>query len=237
MGERIAKRLAGAGLCSRREAERWVEEGRVAVNGKTLTTPACVVEEHDLIEVDGKKLHLKPPVRLWLYHKPPGLVTTQRDPQGRATVFDELPKSMGRVVSVGRLDLNSEGLLLLTNSGELQRHLELPKTGLRRTYRARVFGDMDVPALMNLKNGITYEGITYGPMDVVVEKNEGRNGWLLISLHEGKNREVRQVMRAVGLAVNRLIRFSYGPFELGTLKRGEVIEVNAADIAKVWPSS
>jgi 23S rRNA pseudouridine2605 synthase len=164
-------------------------------------------------------------------------VTTQRDPQGRATVFQELPKSMGRVVSVGRLDLNSEGLLLLTNSGELQRHLELPKTGLQRTYRVRVFGEMDVAALMNLKNGITYEGVTYGPMAVVVEKKDGRNGWLLITLHEGKNREVRQVMRAVGLNVNRLIRFSYGPFELGELKRGEVVEASAEAIARVWPPS
>lgn len=233
--ERIAKRMASAGLCSRREAEKWIESGRVAVNGTVLESPACVVGPNDVITVDGQNIATKPLTRLWRYHKPAGLVTSARDPQGRPTVFENLPSAMGRVISVGRLDLNSEGLLLLTNDGALSRHLELPKTGLKRTYRARVYGEADVARLEELKNGITYEGVNYGPMDVWVEKYNGRNSWLRISIHEGKNREIRNVMRAIDLHVNRLIRFAYGPFELGELQPGEVEEVPPDDIKKVFP--
>jgi len=235
MQERIAKRLASAGLCSRREAEKWIESGRVAVNGTTLTTPAVVVGPDDIITVDGKNIATKPTTRLWRYHKPAGLVTTAKDPQGRPTVFENLPSAMGRVISVGRLDLNSEGLLLLTNDGALSRHLELPKTALKRTYRVRVYGDVVPSRLRDLQNGITYEGVNYGPMEVVVEKQQGRNAWLLVSIHEGKNREIRNVMRAVDLHVNRLIRFAYGPFEIGDLQPGEVEEIPAEAIAQVFP--
>jgi 23S rRNA pseudouridine2605 synthase len=224
--ERIAKVIAGAGLCSRRDAERWIEAGRVSVNGKKLTTPAFTVSDEDQITVDGKPLRYKSATRLWLYHKPAGLVTTAKDPEGRETVFDNLPRTIGRVLSVGRLDMNSEGLLLLTNDGALSRHLELPSTGLPREYRVRVFGTVDDDELAKLEKGVTIDGVRYRGMEI--EREEGdhfsRNQWLRIVLHEGKNREIRRVMESINLRVNRLIRTAYGPFELGSLPRGEIKE-------------
>ena len=225
-GERIAKRIARAGLCSRRDAERWIEAGRVSVNGKILETPACVVTESDKIVVDGKVLEGAEDTRLWLYHKPAGLVTTHKDEKGRDTVFDKMPPKLPRVVSVGRLDLNTEGLLLVTNDGALSRYLELPSTGWSRKYRVRVKGKVNPKRLDALAKGITVDGIKYGAIKVQVDQgSEGANSWLTLSLKEGKNREVRRVMEAVGLTVNRLLRVSYGPFELGKIERGAVVEV------------
>ncbi len=224
-GERIAKALARAGLCSRREAERWIGEGRVAVNGTVLTTPAVLVTEADSVTVDGRPLPGKEPTRLWRYNKPAGLVTTQRDPQGRPTVFDMLPPALPRVISIGRLDLNSEGLLLLTNDGALARFLELPSTGWPRRYRVRVHGRVAPEALARLKGGVTVDGVRYGPVEAVLDRQTGANAWLTVSLREGKNREVRRVLESIGLSVNRLIRISFGPFHLGKLEDGGVEEV------------
>ena len=224
-GERIAKRLARAGLCSRRDAERWITEGRVAVNGKTLDSPACVVRPGDVVQVDGKVIPEPEPARLWRYHKPSGLVTTARDEKGRTTVFERLPPDMPRVISIGRLDLTTEGLLLLTNDGELARFLELPATGWTRRYRVRVFGEVDEVRLAELEKGPTIEGVKYGPIEAVLDRIQGRNAWLTVSLKEGKNREIRKVMEALGLQVNRLIRVAYGPFQLGKLEEGAVEEV------------
>ena len=221
-GERIAKYLARAGVASRREVERMIEEGRVALNGKRLDTPAVKVTQADRIEVDGKPVDPPAATRLWRYHKPTGLVTTHADPEGRETVFDALPKDMGRVISIGRLDLTSEGLLLLTNDGALARALELPSTGWMRRYRARAFGSIDEAAVAKLRAGVTVDGIKYGPMDVEIERETGSNIWLDIGIREGKNREVRKALDSVGLKVNRLIRTAYGPFQLGDLPRGEV---------------
>ncbi len=226
-GERIAKVLARAGLCSRREAERWIADGRVKVDGKTLDSPAVTVDASNTVLVDGKPLPQARESRLWRYHKPNGLVTTHKDPQGRPTVFQQLPKALGRVISVGRLDLNSEGLLLLTNDGELARRLELPATGWVRRYRVRVRGAVDEEKLEGLKSGITVAGIHYGAIDAVLDSRTGANAWLTVSLTEGKNREIRKVMEHLDLSVNRLIRLSYGPFQLGKLARGEVEEVPA----------
>jgi len=223
--ERIAKVMARAGLCSRREAETWILAGRVAVNGETLTSPAFTVSPRDEIAVDGKPLPGRERTRLFLYHKPKGLVTTNRDERDRATVFAALPKHLPRVVSVGRLDLNSEGLLLLTNDGGLKRILELPETGWQRRYRVRANGRVTQEALDRLAKGITVDGIEYGPIKAVLDRAQGANSWLTMSLREGKNREIRNVLRALGLAVNRLIRVSYGPFQLGELKPGGVEEV------------
>jgi 23S rRNA pseudouridine2605 synthase len=224
-GERIAKVMARAGLCSRREAERWIAEGRVAVNARTLDSPALTVGENDVITVDGKPLPQRPQARLWRYHKPEGLVTTHRDPEGRPTVFERLPKELGRVISVGRLDIASEGLLLLTNSGTLARRLELPSTGWTRRYRVRVFGTVNEKGLAGLSKGITVDGVRYGPVQAGIDAASGSNTWLTLSLKEGKNREIRRVLEHLGLQVNRLIRVGYGPFQLGNLQRGEVEEV------------
>lgn len=224
-GERIAKRLARAGLCSRRDAERWIADGRVSVDGKVLTTPAVVVTDESVIVVDGKPLPEPERPRLFRYHKPAGLVTTSRDPQGRTTIFERLPRELPRLIAVGRLDITSEGLLLLTNDGELARHLELPATGWQRRYRARAFGTVDEKALQSLARGVTVDGVAYGPIQASLDKVQGSNVWLTVALREGKNREVRLVLEYLGLTVNRLIRTAYGPFQLGPLARGEVEEV------------
>lgn len=224
-GERIAKRLARAGLCSRRDAERWITDGRVAVNGTTLDSPACVVRSGDVVQVDGKVIPEPEPARLWRYYKPSGLVTTARDEKGRTTVFERLPPDMPRVISVGRLDLTTEGLLLLTNDGELARFLELPATGWTRRYRVRVFGEVNEVKLAELAKGPTIDGVKYGPIEAVLDRIQGRNAWLTVSLKEGKNREIRKVMEALDLQVNRLIRVAYGPFQLGKLEESAVEEV------------
>jgi 23S rRNA pseudouridine2605 synthase len=223
--QRIAKVLARAGLCSRRDAERWVAEGRVAVDGKVLTSPAVNVTGASEIRVDGMPLPEPERERLWRYHKPAGLVTTHRDEKGRATVFAALPKELPRLISIGRLDLNSEGLLLLTNDGALARRLELPATGWLRRYKVRVHGLVDPARLVPLEKGPVIDGIAYGPIRAQLERQQGANAWLALSLREGKNREVRRVLEHLGYPVTRLIRLSYGPFQLGNLPRGEVEEV------------
>ncbi len=230
-GERIAKRLARAGLCSRREAERWIEAGRVAVDGEVLCGPAVVVGPRSRITVDGKPLPAAEATRLWRYHKPRGLICTARDEGGRSTVFDALPAALPRVVSVGRLDINSEGLLLLTNDGGLARRLELPATGWARRYRVRVFGRPQPEQLAALARGVTVEGVHYGPIDAALERQQGGNAWLSLLLREGKNREIRKVMDHLGLKVNRLIRVSFGPFQLSGLESGAVREVPARILA------
>lgn len=224
-GDRIAKVLARAGIASRRDAEKIIEAGRVSVNGRKIDRPALNVTPRDRIEVDGKPLDAPEPARLWLYHKPTGLVTTAKDEQGRATIFDKLPEELPRVMSVGRLDLNSEGLLLLTNDGELKRRLELPSTGWLRRYRVRVKGNPTDAMLAPLREGIVLDREEFQPMQVVLDRQQGANAWLTIGLREGKNREIRRAMESLGLVVNRLIRISYGPFQLGPLKEGEVEEV------------
>jgi 23S rRNA pseudouridine2605 synthase len=223
--ERIAKFLARAGVCSRRDAERLIEEGRVKLNGKVLDTPAVKVTAADKVLVDGRPIGAPEASRMWRYHKPSGLVTTHRDPAGRPTVFENLPGDMPRVISVGRLDLTSEGLLLLTNDGELARKLELPANGWLRRYRARAYGRVAQEELDTLKNGITIDGVRYGSIDAKLERGGGANAWITVSITEGKNREVRRVLDALGLKVNRLIRTSYGPFQLGTLPPGAVEEI------------
>ena len=224
-GERIAKRIARAGLCSRREAESWVEAGRVKVNGKKVLSPALNVTEKDAVVVDGKLLQAKEPTRLWLYHKPTGLVTTHKDPEGRPTVFSALPPNMPRVISVGRLDLNSEGLLLLTNDGGLARTLELPSTGWIRRYRVRVFGKITPAMLAEMKKGVVAAGVHYGSVEATVDSVKGDNSWVTVALREGKNREVRKIFEHFGCNVSRLLRVSYGPFVLGGLPKGETKEV------------
>ena len=223
--ERIAKRISAAGLCSRRDAERWITDGRVSVNGKVLKTPAYLVGDNDLIKIDGKTIPSKPTTRVWLYHKPVGLITTARDPQGRPTVFSALPKDMPRVISVGRLDLNSEGLLLLTNDGEWARKMELPSSHLKRTYRVRVHGKIPPDLIEQLAKGRTVAGVRYAPCKVIIEKGTGSNSWLIMTLEEGKNREIRKLMSSFGIQVARLIRISYGPYELNDLGKGKVKEV------------
>ena len=225
MTERIAKYIARTGICSRREAETLIAQQRITVNGETVTSPASNVSGDEKILFDGEKLPQIDKTRLWLYYKPEGLVTSHKDPQGRPTVFANLPKELPRVVSVGRLDLNSEGLLLLTNSGELSRKLELPSNGWSRRYKVRVHGRVNEKSLADLQNGITVDGINYGPIKAEIETVKGSNAWLMITLSEGKNREIRRVMKHLGLDVARLIRLSYGPFQLGALKPGEVKEV------------
>lgn len=224
-GERIAKAIARAGLCSRREAERWIGEGRVSLNGRVLNTPAQTITDGDKVLVDGKPLPGKEKIRLFLYHKPAGLVSTNRDEKGRDTIFDKLPKDLPRVMSVGRLDMNTEGLLLLTNDGELARHLELPTTGWTRCYRVRAHGHVTQERLDKLKKGLKVDNIQYGPIEAELEKQQGDNAWMVMRLKEGKNREIRNVMEAMNLKVNRLIRTSYGPFHLGKLPKSAVLEV------------
>ena len=223
--ERIAKVLARAGACSRRDAERWIADGRVSVDGHVLTTPAVTVTAATDIRVDGKPLPAPDRSRLWRYHKPAGLVTTHRDEKGRPTVFDALPKELPRLISIGRLDLNSEGLLLLTNDGALARRLELPSTGWLRRYKVRVHGEVEPERLAAFEKGITIDGVAYGPIRASLERLQGSNAWITMALREGKNREVRRVLEHLGLQVTRLIRLSYGPFQLGNLPRGTVDEV------------
>lgn len=224
-GERIAKVLARAGVCSRREAEKLVEQGRVSVNGEVLATPAIKVTGAEDIRVDGERIAKKEAIRLWRYHKPAGLVTTHRDPQERPTVFEALPPTMPRVLSIGRLDLNTEGLLLLTNDGGLSRALELPSTGWLRRYRVRAHGRVTQRKLDALAEGVSVDGVDYGPVKAVLDSQQGGNSWITVSIREGKNREIRNIMRHLGLQVNRLIRTAYGPFQLGKLDKGDLEEV------------
>ncbi|MBK5911396.1 hypothetical protein CCR85_07800 [Rhodothalassium salexigens] len=221
-GERIAKALARAGIGSRRDVERLIEAGRVRVDGEVLKTPAFLIDRLDRVRVDNKPVAPAEPTRMWRFYKPRGVVTTARDPEGRPTIADRLPASMPRVVCVGRLDLNTEGLLLLTNDGALARWMELPATGLPRRYRVRVFGQPDPAALAGLAQGVTVDGVTYGPVKVAVVRRQTSNAWLDVTLHEGKNREIRKLMAHLGLDVNRLIRLGYGPFTLGQMKPGQV---------------
>jgi 23S rRNA pseudouridine2605 synthase len=226
-GERIAKVMARSGLCSRRDAEKWILEGAVTVNGTRIDSPALNVSGADRILVRGKKLPSLEATRLWLHYKPAGLLTTHQDEGDRQTVFASLPKDMPRVISVGRLDLNTEGLLLLTNDGGLARHLELPATGWKRRYRVRIYGQLTEAAIQSLKRGVTVEGVRYGSILVEPEaaKPGARNIWAMVTLTEGKNREIRRVFEHLDCKVSRLIRVSYGPFQLGNLKEGEVREV------------
>src|SRR5262245_54118428 len=216
-GERVAKAIARAGLASRREAEAWIAAGRVAINGKVTDSPAVHVGAKDRVTVDGDPLPARERTRLFLYHKPRGLLTTNADERGRPTIFGALPKHLPRLISVGRLDLNTEGLLLLTNDGGLARVLELPATGWLRRYRVRAHGSVTPAALARLRDGITVDGVRYGPIEATLDRAQGANVWLTFAMREGKNREVRNVLGALGLNVNRLIRVSYGPFQLGEL--------------------
>lgn len=229
---RIAKFIAAAGICSRRQAEVLIEEGKVKVNGKTIDSPALNVSEADSILVNNKPIFVQSTPRLWLYHKPAGLVTTHKDPQGRPTVFSALPADMPRVISVGRLDLNSEGLLLLSTSGDLARALELPSTGMPRTYRARIFGTPKQRELNMLADGVQISGVKYGPIQVNFEKTSASNIWVEVTLHEGKNREIRKVFEHIGHPVSRLIRTAYGPFALDDLAKGQVKEISEKRIHK-----
>ena len=226
-GERIAKKLARAGVCSRRDAEKLISEGRVSVDGQILTSPALNVTDKNVITVDGQPIEEPEASRLWRYHKPAGVITTSRDPQGRPTVFEKMPPEMPRVVSVGRLDFNTEGLLLLTNDGAIARHLELPQNAWLRHYRVRVYGAIDKPKLESLAKGVTISGIHYESIKIEIENNkeQGVNTWLTVTIREGKNREVRKVLEHVGLQVTRLIRVAFGPFQLGKLQRGAIEEV------------
>ena len=227
MSERLAKFMARSGVCSRRQAEEYILQKRVTVNGEIVESPAFNVTGDEKILFDGEKLPEIQQTRLWLYHKPTGLVTTHKDEKERPTVFDNLPAGMPRVISVGRLDLNSEGLLLLTNNGELSRKLELPSNGWLRRYKVRVHGAVDDKKLKALLKGTVIDGVEYGPVKAEIESTQGSNSWLLVTLSEGKNREIRKVMKSIGLDVARLIRLSYGPFQLGSLKKGEAREVPA----------
>jgi len=228
--ERIAKVIARAGVCSRRDAEKLVAEGRVTIDGEPVTSPGTRVHAGHVVAVDGKALAEPEPARLWRYHKPEGLVTTHRDPEGRPTVFANLPKSLPRVVSVGRLDVNSEGLLLLTNDGALARRLELPSAGWTRKYRVRLFGKVSQADLDTLAQGITIDGVKYEPVIADLERVKGMYAWASVSLKEGKNREVKRLMEHLGLKVARLIRVQFGPFHLGQLEPGQVEEIPT----KLW---
>lgn len=225
MAERLAKFMARSGVCSRREAEELIKQQRVTVNREIVAAPAFNVEGDEVILLDGEKLPAIEKTRLWLYHKPVGLLTTHKDTDNRETVFANLPPEMPRVISIGRLDLNSEGLLLLTNNGELARQLELPQNAWSRRYKVRVHGRVDVKKLATLAKGVEVDGVKYGAVQAVLENTNGSNSWLMVTLNEGKNREIRKLMKSIGLEVARLIRLSYGPFQLGSMKKGEVREV------------
>lgn len=233
--ERIAKFLARAGVASRREAERLISAGRVRLDGAVVTHPATLVGPEDRVVVDDRAVAAAQPSRLWCYHKPAGLVTTARDPEGRPTVFASLPAGLPRVISVGRLDLDTEGLLLLTNDGGLARYLEHPDNRMQRSYRVRAHGIPDDAALTRLAGGITVGGIHYRPVVVRLDRQQGENCWLTLTLREGKNREIKKLLEAIGLRVTRLIRIGYGPFELAQLKRGAVAEVPAARLPRLLP--
>jgi len=235
-GDRIAKFLARAGVASRRDAEKMLAEGRVRLNNAVITHPATFVTPGDLVQVDGKVVDEPERTRVWRYHKPAGLVTTHRDPEGRPTVFDKLRSQLPRVISVGRLDLTSEGLLLLTNDGALARRLELPATGWIRRYRVRVNGVVDSKALVRLAQGVTVDGVRYGPIEAALDSRKGDNAWLTVALREGRNREIRKVMGHLGLAVSRLIRVAYGPFQLGLLERGGIEEIPARVLREQLPA-
>lgn len=236
-GERIAKLLARAGVASRREVERMIAEGRISLNGKVLETPATILESLRGVTVDGKPVGKAEPTRLFRFHKPPGLLTAERDPKGRATIYNALinalPKGTPRLMPVGRLDFNTEGLLLLTNDGELKRALELPASGVPRTYRARTFGEITQARLEDLMDGIEIDGVRYGPINANMERRTGRNQWIELTLKEGKNREVRRVLEHLGLEVSRLIRTAYGPFALGELPRGAADEIRKEDVGRL----
>lgn len=238
-GTRIAKVIAHAGYCSRRDAEALIAEGRVQVNGVQINTPATLITDQS-IKIDGKLLQQTNDVRLFLFHKPAGIITTNKDPQGRKTIFELLPKNLPRLISIGRLDYNTEGLLLLTTNGDLARHIELPKTKWLRKYRARVFGTLNHERLKKLERGITIDGVRYGSIKVEIDVEKESNSWLTISLSEGKNREIRKVMEELGLRVNRLIRTSFGPFTLGKMAVGEIQEVTKSalrnSIGEDWNS-
>ena len=226
MTMRLAKMIARSGVCSRREADGLIKQGRVTVNGEIVDSPAFNIYGDEKILLDGEKLPQVQVTRLWIYHKPAGLVTSHKDEKNRPTVFNNLPANLPRVISVGRLDLNSEGLLLLTNNGELSRQLEMPSNGWVRRYKVRVFGNVNPNKLQSLQQGIVVDGIEYGSIKVDIEAKNGANTWLLVTLKEGKNREIRRVMKYLGLEVSRLIRLSYGPFQLGSLRKGEVKEIS-----------
>jgi 23S rRNA pseudouridine2605 synthase len=226
-GDRIAKVIARAGICSRRDAEKMILEGRVKVDGETITSPALNVTENNVVQVDEKPIAQPEAARMWRYHKPSGLVTTHKDEKGRPTVFANLPKHLGRVVSVGRLDFNSEGLLLLTNDGDIARRMEIPSAGWTRVYRVRLFGKVTQADLDKLATGITIDGVKYGPIVADLERSKGMYSWASVSLKEGKNREVKRVMERLGLKVARLIRTGYGPFQLGQLVEGQIEEIPA----------
>lgn len=233
-GERIAKLLARAGVASRREVERMIAEGRVALDGKVLETPATILPTLRGVTVDGKPVGKTDQTRLFAFHKPSGLITAERDPKGRPTIYtalrNALPKDAGRVMPIGRLDFNTEGLLLLTNDGELKRQMELPATGVPRTYRARAFGDVTQEQLESLIEGIEIDGVRYGRIDANLERRTGRNQWIEMTITEGKNREVRRVLEHFGLEVSRLMRTAYGPFALGDLPRGQAVEIRKGDL-------
>jgi 23S rRNA pseudouridine2605 synthase len=228
--QRVAKLLARAGIASRREIERMIAEGRIALNGEKLTTPATLLGSVDGLTVDGRPVRPAKATRLYRFYKPPTTLTAEHDPRGRPTIYDRLPKGLPRLVPVGRLDFMTEGLLLLTNDGELKRQLELPRTGVVRTYRARAFGDVTQAQLEDLADGVTIEGVHYGSINANLERRTGRNCWIEMSLTEGKNREVRRVLAFLGMQVSRLIRTAYGPFNLEGLEPGQVDEIDAAEL-------